>query len=195
MIEGMKVYVDTSCLRSNVRHADAKSLNELAALEQLTERCSLFGSRLNFREVMATAEATRRDGLIFDWRALRPIPKDERVLGFSSQSDQYGGFISYPLVADCQDETLRSELIDRETRTKGTPSMDYSFWEAYTRTQWNPVPQLDIGLQVMYTHNNTAYKGPAALAANGSRPAVVNGIIDDQNVWSAMFRWQRNFYP
>ena len=49
---------------------------------------------------------------------------------------------------------------------------DYSFWEAYTRTQWNPVPQLDIGLQVMYTHHNTAYKGPAALAANGSRPAA-----------------------
>ena len=74
-------------------------------------------------------------------------------------------------------------------------SPDYSFWEAYTRTQWNPVPQLDIGLQVMYTHHNTAYKGAAALAANGSRPAVVNGVIDDQNVWSAMFRWQRNFYP
>jgi hypothetical protein len=74
---------------------------------------------------------------------------------------------------------------------------DYSFWEAYTRTQWNPVPQLDIGLQVMYTHHNTAYKGPAALLANGSRPAVpvVAGVIDDQNVWSAMFRWQRNFYP
>jgi hypothetical protein len=72
---------------------------------------------------------------------------------------------------------------------------DYSFWEAYTRTQWNPVPQLDIGLQVMYQHNNTAFKGPATLAANGSRPAVINGVIDDQNVWSAMFRWQRNFYP
>ena len=74
-------------------------------------------------------------------------------------------------------------------------SPDYSFWEAYTRTQWNPVPQLDIGLQVMYQHNNTAFKGPATLAANGSRPAVINGVIDDQNVWSAMFRWQRNFYP
>ena len=70
---------------------------------------------------------------------------------------------------------------------------DYSFWEAYTRTQWNPVPQLDIGLQVMYTHHNTAYKGPAAVAANGSRPAIA--LIDDQNIWSAMFRWQRNFYP
>jgi hypothetical protein len=74
-------------------------------------------------------------------------------------------------------------------------SPDYSFWEAYTRTQWNPVPQLDIGLQVMYTHHNTAYKGPAILAANTSRPLVVNGVVDDQNVWSAMFRWQRNFYP
>jgi hypothetical protein len=76
-------------------------------------------------------------------------------------------------------------------------SPDYSFWEAYTRTQWNPVPQLDIGLQVMYTHHNTAFKGPAAFVANGSRPAipVVDGLIDDQNVWSAMFRWQRNFYP
>ena len=74
-------------------------------------------------------------------------------------------------------------------------SPDYSFWEAYTRTQWNPVPQLDIGMEVLYQHNNTAFKGPATLAANGSRPAVLNGVIDDQNVWSAMFRWQRNFYP
>jgi hypothetical protein len=74
-------------------------------------------------------------------------------------------------------------------------SPSYSFWEAYTRTQWNPVPQLDIGMEVMYTHHNTAFKGPATLAANGSRPLVVNGIVDDQNVWSAMFRWQRNFYP
>ncbi len=74
-------------------------------------------------------------------------------------------------------------------------SPNYSFWEAYTRTQWNPVAQLDIGMEVLYTHHDTAFKGPANLAANGSRPAVLAGVIDDQNVWSAMFRWQRNFYP
>ena len=28
---------------------------------------------------------------------------------------------------------------------------------------------------------------------NGAKQTV--GLIDDQNVWSAMFRWQRNFYP
>ena len=68
-----------------------------------------------------------------------------------------------------------------------------SFWEADTRTQWNPVPQLDIGLELLYSQRNTAYKGAAVVPANGSRPAVF--AIDDQNVFSAMFRWQRNFYP
>lgn len=70
---------------------------------------------------------------------------------------------------------------------------DYSFYEIGTRTQWNPVAQLDIGLELLYTHTNTAFKGPALVAATGSRPAVT--LIDDQDVWSAMFRWQRNFYP
>jgi hypothetical protein len=72
-------------------------------------------------------------------------------------------------------------------------SPNWSFYEIGTRTQFNPVPQLDIGLEILYTHVNTAFKGPATVPANGSRPAVT--LIDDQNVWSAMLRWQRNFYP
>jgi hypothetical protein len=70
---------------------------------------------------------------------------------------------------------------------------DFSFYEIGTRTQWNPVQQLDIGLSVLYTRYNTAYKGPGTYPANTSRPSVP--LFDDQNVWSAMFRWQRNFYP
>jgi hypothetical protein len=72
-------------------------------------------------------------------------------------------------------------------------SPDYSFFEVGSRTQWNPVPQLDIGLEVLYTKSNTAFKGAAIVPANASRPAVT--VIDDQDVWSAMVRWQRNFYP
>ena len=44
--------------------------------------------------------------------------------------------------------------------------------ESATRTQWNPVPQLDIGLELLYTHLNTAYKGAAVCPANSARPAV-----------------------
>jgi Porin subfamily len=72
-------------------------------------------------------------------------------------------------------------------------SPDWSYWEAGSRTQWNPVPQLDIGLEVLYSKRNTAFKGVGVVPANASRPAVF--VIDDQDVWSAMVRWQRNFYP
>jgi hypothetical protein len=70
---------------------------------------------------------------------------------------------------------------------------DFSFWEVGTRTQFNPVPQLDIGLEVLYSKLNSAFKGPATVQPNLPRPGVT--AIDDQGVWSAMFRWQRNFYP
>ena len=50
-------------------------------------------------------------------------------------------------------------------------SPNYSFFEVGSRTQWNPVPQLDIGLEVLYTKHNTAFKGPGVVPANGSRPA------------------------
>jgi hypothetical protein len=72
-------------------------------------------------------------------------------------------------------------------------SPNFSFYEVGTRTQYNPTPNLDIGLEVLYTHLNTAYKGVGLTAANGAQPA--HTLVDDQNVWSAMFRWQRNFYP
>jgi hypothetical protein len=72
-------------------------------------------------------------------------------------------------------------------------SPDFSYWQAGTRTQWNPHPLLDIGLEVYYTRLNTAYKGPATVSPGGPQQPV--GLLDDQNVWSAIVRWQRNFYP
>jgi hypothetical protein len=71
---------------------------------------------------------------------------------------------------------------------------DFSWWQVGSRTQWNPHPDLDIGVDVLWTHLNTAYKGTATLAANGARPAGVYAI-DDQDILSVMFRIQRNFLP
>lgn len=70
---------------------------------------------------------------------------------------------------------------------------NYSFMQVGSRTQWNPVAGLDIGLDVFYTRLYSAYKGssPGLYGANGSRPAV--SVIDDQDVWSAIFRVQRSF--
>ena len=70
---------------------------------------------------------------------------------------------------------------------------DYSFFEVGSRTQWNPVQQLDIGFEILYTRHNTPYKGAGLYTANAPRPAVA--VFDDQDVWSGFVRWQRNFYP
>jgi hypothetical protein len=84
-------------------------------------------------------------------------------------------------------------------------SPNFSWVEAGIRTQWNPHPDLDIGLDVVYTRLNTAYAGlgnPTALGlvngvavpSNGARPATI-ATLEDQDIVSVMFRVQRNFLP
>jgi hypothetical protein len=63
------------------------------------------------------------------------------------------------------------------------------------RTQWNPHRDLDIGVELMWTHLNTAFKGTATLAASGAQPAIVGAHIDDQDELSVLVRFQRNFLP
>jgi hypothetical protein len=79
-------------------------------------------------------------------------------------------------------------------QTPGQCNPNFSWWSVGTRTQWNPHPDIDIGVDVLYTQLNTANRGTATLTANGARPAGTY-TIQDQGVWSAMMRWQRNFIP
>jgi len=71
---------------------------------------------------------------------------------------------------------------------------NFSWWQVGTRTQWNPHPDLDIGVDILYNKLNTAFGGFATLAANGARSPGVYAI-EDQNVLSVLFRIQRNFLP
>jgi hypothetical protein len=110
----------------------------------------------------------------------------------------FGGYVNIDYGSNataliCANRALLTATIGAAQPAGFNCSPDFSFFEVGTRTQWNPVPQLDIGLEILYSKLNTAFKGPANVAANGSRPGVT--LIDDQDVWSAMFRWQRNFYP
>jgi hypothetical protein len=69
-----------------------------------------------------------------------------------------------------------------------------------TRTLWNPVPDLDVGFDVSWAHLNTAFAGTASLNAFGTvfqqnatgRPPGLYTIAN-QDVFSAVFRIQRNF--
>ena len=74
---------------------------------------------------------------------------------------------------------------------------NFSFWQVGSRTQWNVTKDFFMGVDVLYTHLNTAYQGVAP-----NPPAAVTGTInnlnprtaiDDQSVVSALFRAQMNF--
>jgi hypothetical protein len=74
---------------------------------------------------------------------------------------------------------------------------DWSMWRLASRTMWNPVQNLDVGLEVAYTNVNTAFGGTAVLGANQGGSGLSGGTynVDDNSYWTATFRVQRNFWP
>ncbi len=74
-----------------------------------------------------------------------------------------------------------------------TCNPNYSTWEIGSRTMWNPHPDLDIGLEVLYTQLNQSNTGSAVMtSAQGAQaPTIMN--FANQGVWTGMFRVQRNF--
>jgi hypothetical protein len=76
---------------------------------------------------------------------------------------------------------------------------NYAFqvWNVGSRTVWNPVKNLDIGVEVMYTkiHQNM---DPAQVFFNfggGGNRAAGFYVPSDEGVFSGLLRVQRNFWP
>ena len=74
---------------------------------------------------------------------------------------------------------------------------DFNVWNVGVRTIWNPAPQFDVGVEVMYTRIETK-NDPNQVALNfagaGGRPAGVY-LPSSESVWSSILRLQRNFWP
>jgi hypothetical protein len=108
----MRIDRDTSTLLNNIRDPDPEiQRKERAAIERLAERCSMFGSHIVRYEPTNTKKETRRNELIIDYQELERVPNDEKLLGYNTVTDQYGGFCCSPLISDVQDEALRDELV------------------------------------------------------------------------------------
>jgi porin-like protein len=70
---------------------------------------------------------------------------------------------------------------------------DYNFWYVGARTQWNPVKDFGLGVDVNYTKVETAFAGTANLASGiGARPTG-SYSLKDQGIVSVLFRAQRNY--
>ncbi len=72
---------------------------------------------------------------------------------------------------------------------------DWSTYRLSSRTMWNPVANLDVGVEVAYSKVDTAFAGTGRLSANTQGIATGVYNIEDQDVWSATLRVQRSFWP
>jgi hypothetical protein len=118
----------------------------------------------------------------------------------------YGGYlaVSYDSTATafaCGTTTTTNIIAGlNSTGALSGSCLNYHTWQVGTRTQWNPVSQLDLGVDVLYSRVGTALNG-TVINATGLAPTFattgkVGGMTaSDEDVWSVMFRVQRNFWP
>jgi hypothetical protein len=74
--------------------------------------------------------------------------------------------------------------------------MDWQLWGLGLRTEWSPVKELGLGIEVLYANLESATLpgGLVALGANGTKPAGVY-VIDNQDQWAIRGRATRYFLP
>ena len=74
-------------------------------------------------------------------------------------------------------------------------SPNWSQSSVSTRTAWNPHPFLEIGLDLIWFHQHTAFSGSTlAIGAQGARPAGVY-TFNDQDGYAMVLRFQKNILP
>ena len=74
-------------------------------------------------------------------------------------------------------------------------SPNFSFWQVGSRTQWNITRDFYMGVDVTYTHLNTAWQGVSPIPPMTGNIGTKNAAtaVDDQSIVSALFRAQMNF--
>ena len=74
----------------------------------------------------------------------------------SLRSSIWGSYMSYESQSNAVDTQVCAP------RGFGAGCADWNAWQVGSRTIWNPVTNLDIGLEVMYTKIETAFDGGRA---------------------------------
>jgi hypothetical protein len=93
-------------------------------------------------------------------------------------------------------DTASAALNTWLTGQNAVGSPDWNMYSVGTRTVWNPVKNLEVGFEVLYTKLDGSYDGLNTVAINpgGTKPAGTYSLAD-QDIVSGIIRVQRNFWP
>jgi len=164
----MKVYLDNNIASAVAKHDLAPQ--EMTAVDQLlgmqdAGTVRLETSRASLREMERTQNEKRRREVIEGLNRLHVVQHDHRVLGFASQSDPYGGLVSYPLVTDVTDDLIFSELTQMsldEDDAKHLTNAISGGWEVFLTTD----PDfLDLRVQIQMCFPSIRVMKPSELLA------------------------------
>jgi hypothetical protein len=82
------------------------------------------------------------------------------------------------------------------TKVSNTGCTDWAAWMVGTRTLWNPVRNLDVGVDVLYTTMaKTAFGGAQFAFSPGGGAATQTLTAADTHIWAGILRVQYNFLP
>jgi Porin subfamily len=82
------------------------------------------------------------------------------------------------------------------THVSSTGCADWEAWTIGSRTLWNPVKNLDIGVDVLYTAMaKSAFGGGQFAFAPGGGAATQTLTAGDTHIWAGILRVQYNFIP
>jgi hypothetical protein len=107
----------------------------------------------------------------------------------SLRTSLYGGYVDYRANSSAVDVLVCAP------NKFAAGCADWAAWQIGSRTLWNPVRNLDVGVDVQYTAlSKTAFAGGAVtFAPTGA--GLTTFTVGPTHVISALLRIQRNFYP
>ena len=111
--------------------------------------------------------------------------------GVSTPTGQSPGVSNFNSIAATPASSVFNQVQGTNTIINCNP--DFSWTQLGTRTLWNPVPDVDVGLEFAWVHLNTAFSGSlATIGQSGTRPSGLYSFVN-QDVYSVMLRFQRSF--
>jgi hypothetical protein len=101
----------------------------------------------------------------------------------------YGGYVSFRAESSAVDTLVCAP------NKFAAGCADWAAWQIGSRTLWNPVRNLDVGVDVQYTAlSKTAFAGGSVTFAPAGA-GTTSFTVGTTHVVSALLRIQRNFYP
>jgi hypothetical protein len=111
----------------------------------------------------------------------------------------YGGYAEFKANSSAVDTLVCAPLHTAQPAVSSTGCADWAAWQIGSRTIWNPVRNLDIGVEGLYTDlSKSAFSGAkfAFIPSNSGQTAPGSTFTAaSTHVWSGIVRVQYNFNP